>query len=150
MTTSTHLTATRTPVSTRIRQHLAALEQTVDPALLAALAADVTELETDAAYLTVERDAAWTYFQQSGVHEALFAAEVDAAFAEGELIAADQRIADLAKQLLFGELESIIPDDEAAVARGNQRLGDWMAGLPESDAPTSDTALTTVAGGEQS
>lgn len=64
MTTPTRVTATRTPISVRLRQHLAVLAQVVDPALLDEIVADVTELETDAAYLLLERDSAWRHAEQ--------------------------------------------------------------------------------------
>ncbi|MEU2874435.1 hypothetical protein ABZ769_35460 [Streptomyces olivoreticuli] len=58
MTTTTTGTATRTPLAARIRSALNTLAETADPQLLEALATAVTELQSDVAYLTHERDTA--------------------------------------------------------------------------------------------
>ncbi|MCY0922876.1 hypothetical protein OS965_32835 [Streptomyces sp. H27-G5] len=58
MTTITTNLATLDPLTIRIRRHLASLAPAADPQLLAALTADINELEQDAAYLSYERDEA--------------------------------------------------------------------------------------------
>ncbi|WHM41141.1 hypothetical protein [Streptomyces sp. BPTC-684] len=149
MTTPTRVTATRTPISVRLRQHLAALAQVIDPALLDEIVADVTALETDAAYLLLERDSAWQHADQR-LHEMTTADR--AAFEK------DEEERDALARLWDGftydhltQLESVVPVDEAAVARGKQRLLDWMADQPESDDDASaGTALATPTGGERS
>ncbi|WP_438297743.1 hypothetical protein [Streptomyces sp. HUAS TT7] len=124
MTTSTRVTATRTPVSGRLRRNLAALAQVVDPVLLDAIVADVTELETDAAYLLLERDSAWAHADQR-LHEMTVADR--AAFDKDE----EERLF-LAR--LWDGFTYDLPQIEAVVC---------------DDAPAV-TALATATGGERS